>query len=76
MQEFAFPAHPRPAIGWPGLEGVQILNVVERKGSAPPPLDEIRDQVIEAFHQEERAEVIRGWIEEAKKQLAEGAKND
>ena len=20
---FAFPAHPRPAIGWPGLEGVQ-----------------------------------------------------
>ena len=23
LMGFAFPAHPRPAIGWPGLEGVQ-----------------------------------------------------
>ena len=50
----------------------RILSVVERRTDTPAPLTEMRQQIVEELKAEARTVRIKGWIEQAKKELEEG----
>ena len=49
----------------------RILNTVELREGTPPPLSEVREQIVAKLIEEAQAKRIKGWIEQARKEQAE-----